>query len=154
MNAPDPPIGRPGCGPVCVTERAAAPRLLAGGFLLLAIGFVAAPRLGGRLYGLNASIEGLDYVRALGFRDAGLAAMLALAAGDRSAVRAVGIGGAAIPLLDALLVSRRKARKGLPAIALHAAATAALLISAGVLPRGTPPSDVSGSAKAFDRSPR
>ena len=97
------------------------PSTVALAFALAVIGllFVASPRTGARLFGLGSQSEAPDLFRALGFRDLGLSLMLGAAARDPGATRAVSGGAAVIPTLDAILVARRRGRKGLPALALH-----------------------------------
>lgn len=98
-------------------------------FAGLGLSILAAPRTGASVFGLPAGGQALPFVRALAFRDLGLAAIFALAAKNprHGQVGAVALGASVIPCLDAVLVARRRGHRALPALALHALSGAALL---------------------------
>lgn len=104
---------------------------VAGGLALtlccLGACFVVSPRTGARLYGLPERQADVAYVRALGFRDLGLAAALMSAGASARAIRAVAVGGAVIPMLDILLVAQARGRGATGAVALHALSAVALV---------------------------
>ena len=101
-------------------------------FAALGLMILTAPRAGAWCFGLPADRRALPFVRALAFRDLGLAAIFALV-GRRSRpgqIGAVALGAAVIPGLDALLVARRRGGRAAPALVLHATSGLALLAAA------------------------
>lgn len=110
---------------------------LASGLFGIGVLLLARPRSASRIFGLPASDpETLDYVRALSFRDFGVAAALALASGtSRRALMAVSASLAIIPAADMTLVVRRRGSAAGPSMLLHAASGAALLIVAAAARR-------------------
>lgn len=102
---------------------------LAGVFGLLGLGILIAPGLGARAFGLPRDDRASrPYIRALAFRDFGLAAILGLSARtSRGALRAAALGAATIPLLDATMVSRHRGARAAPSLLLHVASGLALL---------------------------
>jgi fatty-acid peroxygenase len=113
--------------------------LMAAGLAGLGGLILAAPRCGARLFGLRAAPDAIPYVRALAFRDFGVALALGLAnrrgAGGLASIAA---GASVIPLLDAIFVARLRGRRAARSIALHGAtgiALAALALAARARPR-------------------
>jgi hypothetical protein len=110
---------------------------LASGLFGMGVLLFARPRLAWRIFGLPApEREALDVVRALSFRDFGVAAALALASGtSRPALTAVSASLAIIPAADMALVARRRGSAAAPSMLLHAVSGAALLIVAAAARR-------------------
>jgi hypothetical protein len=101
---------------------------LAGGLFAMGILFLAAPRAASRVFGLPRDDGALPYVRALSFRDLGIAAALALATrGPRRSLATLAASLAVIPLADAALVAKRRGRRAWAPLVLHAASAAGLL---------------------------
>lgn len=108
---------------------------LAGAFAGLGVIFLGTPRAASRLFGLpRDDPASLPYVRALGFRDLGLAAAMGLTALRGRGLRSLAAGAALIPALDAALVARRRGRAAAPSAALHLVSAAALLALVGARP--------------------
>ena len=100
---------------------------VAGGFLLLGLLFVAAPRWGAALFGIPAPEgPGLAYVRAIGFRDLVLALYLVALTlfASRRALRLVLGLTTIIPACDVVLVAAVTGVSSPGHLALHGASAA------------------------------
>ena len=90
--------------------------------------FIARPALASQLFGLPARSGAWPYVRALGFRDLGVAAALGLASvGPPRVLGALAGSLAIIPAADLALVAALKGGRAWPSLILHGASGATLL---------------------------
>ncbi|NNM74804.1 DUF4267 domain-containing protein [Enterovirga aerilata] len=118
--------------------RAAVPAALLLGlaFLLVGLCFVAAPRLGAVIFGIEAAEPAaLAYVRAIGFRDLALALYIfgLAAAASRRALSLVLAASLVIPACDIALVLSVAGWSAMPQLLIHLAGAAALgLVSLGL----------------------
>ena len=106
--------------------------LLGAAFLILGIGFAAAPQVGAWVFGIGAADgTALAYVRALGFRDVALALYIfgLIAYGARRALSIVLGASLVIPACDVALVLSVSGWSSVGQVFVHLAGAAALAVT-------------------------
>ena len=115
---------------------------LGAAFLILGIGFAAAPRFGAWIFGIETEPGStLAYVRAIGFRDIALAFYIfgLIAFGTPRALGVVLASSLVIPACDVALVLSVSGWRSIAQVFVHLAGAASLAIVAGWLRAGDPP---------------
>jgi hypothetical protein len=121
---------------------------LGAAFLILGIGFAAAPRFGAWIFGIETEPGStLAYVRAIGFRDIALAFYIfgLIAFGTRRGLSVVLAASLVIPACDVALVLSVSGWRSIAQVFVHLAGAASLAIVAVWLRAGDSPPRPNGA---------